>query len=468
MSASSHHHYSLLERLHCPENALIFHKALAIIKPHSDTIANHFYITLLGNVNAAHFINNDIVKKRLRNSMAAWINASFYYRENKALIDEHINNQIKIGTVHSRIDLPMRLMDYGMFIIKNEVMQLLKNSDLTKDEQAAAMIVAGQSLDIANALINESYQGDMVITEKNSQAFKLQFCNHNLAVDCEKLRSSLSDWMRELLLAIQQERFDGKDISTIRHSHFGLWVMHKAKLFLATSEYDLLLQLLNKMDESVCSLIAEFEHLNKRKQTLGVLNHSVSEAMWLLENITKAIIDQDSGRDSLTRLFNRRYLETVLKHEIECSLQNNLTFGLLMLDIDFFKKVNDTYGHDAGDKVLMQLASILTHEVRAGDFIFRLGGEEFLIVLSDVSHPVLSRVGEKIRRVVESTTFKIDQTPNLGVTISIGAALHDGHPDFLRVIKATDEALYEAKKTGRNRVVAKPLATTYAELNALD
>lgn len=468
MSISKRHYLNLLEKIHCPENEAILLKISDIVEPHSDAIARHFYNTMLGNAKAAHFINHDIVKKRLRASMSAWITSAFCYQNSSQLLNEYVDYQIKVGCVHGRIDLPMRFVDYGMFLIKAEVLRLLKESALDKNQQTTAMILAVQLLDIALALINESYQGDMVVNEKNAQSFKLQFSTHNLAFDCEKLRASLSDWMRELLLTIQQERFDAGNIATVRHSNFGLWVVHKAKLFLPVSEYEMLVQLLNTMDESVSCLVNDFEHLETRKETLGLLNHSVSKAMWLLGDIAKAIIDQDSGRDPLTRLFNRRYLETVLRHEIECSLQNDLIFGLVMLDIDFFKKINDSYGHDVGDKVLTQLADILVHEIRAGDFIFRLGGEEFLIVLSDINTQILERVGEKIRGIVEQTDFVIDDGQILTLTVSVGIAAHDGHPDFLRTLKQADEALYEAKNSGRNRViVAKPPVTTYAQLEEL-
>jgi len=469
MTISKQHYHNLFEKIHCKENESIIIKISGIIKPNSDAIATHFYNTMLGNAKAAHFINHDIVKKRLHASLSAWINLAFSYSHNSGLINDYVDYQIKIGHIHGRIDLPMSFVVYGMFLIKDEVMQLLKESSLNRDDLAKAMILANQILDLGLALINESYQGDLVVNEKNIQSFKLQFSAHNLALDCERLRASLSDWMRELLLNIQQERVDINSLPTIRHSNFGLWVTHKAKLFLSESEYDMLVLLLSNIDESMSTLIAEFDQLDKRKEALNSLDQYVSKTMWLLENIAKEIIDQDSGRDPLTRLFNRRYLDTVLRHETECSLKKDLTFGLVMLDIDFFKKINDTYGHDSGDKVLEQLASILTQQVRAGDFIFRLGGEEFLIVLSDIDERVLERIGEKIRSAVDCAKFVIEKEPSLAVTISLGVAMHDGHPDFLRTVKLADDALYDAKRNGRNCVViAEQPVIDHAKLEELE
>lgn len=458
MAISKQHYHHLLEKIYCKANEPILGKISETIKPHSDAVATHFYITMMDNKKAAYFINHDIVKTRLHASLSAWIHSAFAYRDNSELINDYIDYQIKIGHIHGRIDIPMSFVVYGMFLIKKEVMRLLRESSLSGDDLPTAMILASQILDINLALINESYQGDMVTNEKDVQSFKLQFSAHNLAMDCERLRASLSDWMRELLLNIQQNSLNADTLPTIKHSNFGLWVTHKAKLFLAAAEHQTLVELLIKMDASMQTLAAEYDRPDKRMAAINSLNLYISKAMWLLENVAKEIITQDSGRDPLTRLFNRRYLDTVLRHETECSLKSNLTFGLVMVDIDFFKQVNDTYGHDGGDRVLSQLANILTQHVRAGDFVFRLGGEEFLVVLSDVNEIVLARVGEKFRAEVESAEFSVAKDTSLAITISIGAALHDGHPDFLRTVKLADEALYKAKHTGRNRVVIAELA----------
>jgi diguanylate cyclase len=217
------------------------------------------------------------------------------------------------------------------------------------------------------------------------------------------------------------------------------------------------------MDEAMTVLINEFNQLEKRKGNLITLNISVSRALWVMSDIAKEIIYKDNGRDPLTHLFNRRYLNTVLRHETECSLQRNLIFGLVMIDIDFFKKINDTFGHDNGDVVLAQLADILMSQVRAGDFVFRLGGEEFLIVLSDIDEKVLERIGNKLRLEVENTKFILRDEREISLTVSIGAAMHDAHPDFQRTLKRADDALYEAKRNGRNQVVVAKTLNTYVD-----
>jgi diguanylate cyclase len=468
MSNSKQHYHLLLKKIHCKEHEEIINKISEVIKPFSDEIATYFYSTMLANVRASYFINHDIVKKRLHKSMKDWINLSLSYKHNDEIIASYISFQLQVGHVHGRIDLPVSLVNHGMYLIKEKVSQILKNSAFERDKLADGLIILNQIFDIGLSLINESYQGDLVFNEKEAQAFKLQFSSQNLAFDCERLRASLSNWMRELLLDIHQENFDIAHTTTIRHSDFGLWVTHKSKLFLSNLEAEPLIKLLNAIDDAMISLIKDFSNTEKRKAALMALNVSVSKALWILDDIAKEIIAKDNGKDPLTRLFNRRYLDTVLRHETECSLKNDLIFGVMMLDIDFFKKINDSFGHDNGDRVLMQLAEVLTHAVRAGDFVFRLGGEEFLIILSDIDENILERVAQKLRVEVQNTKFLLNDDNELAITISIGVAIHNGHPDFQLTLKQADEALYKAKNNGRNRVeVAKAVGMTYADLDSL-
>lgn len=445
----------ILRNIHQIENAMLLENAATIVAPHCEEIAKNFYKEMLTNEKAANFLNHDEVKKRLTASMANWITSIFVYRESHEAIDEFKKYQLKIGHIHGKIGLSVSFVNYGMYIIKQDILKLLIASELTRQELGKTLILVNQILDCTLQIINESYEGDLVLNEKDSHAFKIQFSTHHLAFDCERLRTSLSDWMRDLLLNIQENSFDTQRLLTIRHSNFGLWITHKAKLFLSNRpEYTSLIGLLDSMDETMRKIVGCLQDESQKIVYLKELNALVTQANWVLGDIAKEIIDQDNGRDPLTRLFNRRYLDTVMRHETASSLKNGMVFGVIEIDIDFFKKINDTYGHDNGDKVLMQLAEMLTHDVRAGDFIFRLGGEEFLIVLGDVTDRILHSVAEIIRMTVSNTAFKLADNKTLAVTVSIGTALHDGHPDFQRTIKLADDALYQAKHNGRNQVVA--------------
>jgi two-component system cell cycle response regulator len=159
--------------------------------------------------------------------------------------------------------------------------------------------------------------------------------------------------------------------------------------------------------------------------------------------------------DSLTGLHNRRYLETHLQTLYEQASSRGKPLSVLVLDIDFFKAVNDTHGHDAGDEVLKEFANRMRKNVRGIDLVCRLGGEEFVVVMPDTDLTVASIVGERVRQTVASERFSVQKgSKALDVTVSIGLSAY--HPSMTGpedLLKKADEALYRAKREGRNRLV---------------
>jgi|GEM_PF-757171 len=451
-------HKQKLKELHAVQNKIVFERILAAVKPQSEDIVNQFYRVLLNNTAAIKFLNHDTVKSRLRLTLAQWLIDTFSFRSQSDELETYYQYQLEIGRIHARIDLPMSLVNYGMSLIKTHVMLALKNSKLKRDDLADMLILAMHVLDWSLAVIGESYEHDMVANEKNAQSLKMHISAQNLAFDYERLCTSLSEWMRKLLLQIAQNKYDPSLQSTIRHSNFGLWISHKAHLFLAgRPELSVLITLVDNIDEEMRQLAIHIHQKNSTSidSTLGNLNDYISKTIWVLGNIAKDIFEEENGRDPLTHLFNRRYLETVMRHETVYSLENGILFGTLIIDIDFFKRINDMHGHSGGDCILEQLAEVLTQQVRGGDFVFRLSGEEFLIVLADVDQTIIHRVAEKVRSAIANYPFKLNEK-HVSVTVSIGTAIHDRHPDFNRTIQRAKEALADAKENGKNQVVSAP------------
>jgi two-component system, cell cycle response regulator len=159
--------------------------------------------------------------------------------------------------------------------------------------------------------------------------------------------------------------------------------------------------------------------------------------------------------DALTGLFNRRYMETHLATLVEQAANRGKPIAVLMLDIDYFKAVNDTHGHDAGDDVLREFSLRVRKSIRNIDLACRLGGEEFVIVMPETDMGVATMVAERLRRMIANEPFAIqDGTRQLNVTISIGiASLTSPTDNAPAILKRADQALYRAKRDGRNRVV---------------
>lgn len=160
--------------------------------------------------------------------------------------------------------------------------------------------------------------------------------------------------------------------------------------------------------------------------------------------------------DALTGLYNRRYMENHLAALIDQAASRGKPLALLVLDIDHFKSVNDTHGHDAGDDVLREFALRMRKSIRGLDLACRYGGEEFVIVMPETEMSVATAVAERLRRRIASEPFLIQQgSGSIDVTISIGIATLDASSDNgAKILKRADQALYRAKRDGRNRVVA--------------
>ncbi|HMT14392.1 MAG TPA: PleD family two-component system response regulator [Aestuariivirga sp.] len=175
-----------------------------------------------------------------------------------------------------------------------------------------------------------------------------------------------------------------------------------------------------------------------------------------LRSSVKASIEM-SVTDPLTGLYNRRYMHTHLAHLVEHSNNRGKPLALISMDVDHFKAINDTYGHDAGDRVLQELAERIRRNTRNVDMCCRVGGEEFIVVLPNSDMELTRRVAERLRRTMAGRPFPISSNDSQGipVTVSLGLAVLNGPGDMVEdLLKRADMALYEAKRQGRNRVIA--------------
>ena len=175
----------------------------------------------------------------------------------------------------------------------------------------------------------------------------------------------------------------------------------------------------------------------------------------LEENFQRAMYDA-ALRDDLTKAFNKKYFLDRLEQEVSFARRHGSFLSLLMFDVDHFKRINDTFGHVAGDQVLARLAQVTQSTVRAEDVFGRYGGEEFAVICRGIPLADAATMAERLRAMVAGAQF-VYEAGVIPVTISIGVA---GYPEVavqnaLELIAAADEALYGAKRGGRNRVVVK-------------
>ncbi|WP_127143398.1 PleD family two-component system response regulator [Pelagibacterium montanilacus] len=159
--------------------------------------------------------------------------------------------------------------------------------------------------------------------------------------------------------------------------------------------------------------------------------------------------------DELTGLYNRRYLDRHLQMILDKAQEQDREMAVMMLDIDFFKAVNDTHGHDVGDKILKEFAVRLQRHIRGVDLACRFGGEEFVVVMPDTGTAQAEAIAERVRVAMAEQGFSVGTELPLAVTVSVGLAFNErDHDTPETLIKRADVALYRAKRAGRNRVVA--------------
>jgi diguanylate cyclase (GGDEF)-like protein len=157
--------------------------------------------------------------------------------------------------------------------------------------------------------------------------------------------------------------------------------------------------------------------------------------------------------DALTQTHNRRYFNEALEREYNRSLRYRRSLSLILFDIDHFKKINDTYGHVAGDSVLRQLAMVVKPRLRQQDCLARVGGEEFAVLLPEVENPGARIAADKVRAIVEAARFLVDNK-EFGCTVSVGVITFDARMTSPQMLyEMADKNLYAAKNGGRNRVV---------------
>jgi two-component system cell cycle response regulator len=193
-----------------------------------------------------------------------------------------------------------------------------------------------------------------------------------------------------------------------------------------------------------------------RQELLARINTQVRRARYAeqLRLSVQASIEM-AVTDSLTGLYNRRYMETHLVHLVEHAVNRGKPLSCLAVDVDYFKPVNDSHGHDVGDRVLQELAARIRDNIRSVDMACRVGGEEFTIILPNTEQTVAHHVAERIRKAVANKPFNVGSPAGpLNITVSVGLSSLEGPDDKMEdFLRRADQGLYRAKRDGRNRVI---------------
>jgi diguanylate cyclase (GGDEF)-like protein len=196
--------------------------------------------------------------------------------------------------------------------------------------------------------------------------------------------------------------------------------------------------------------VTERKHVEKR---LRYVNDRLQTQLIEI-GVLQSKLREQAIRDPLTHLFNRRYLEETLERELARAAREDYSLCVIMIDLDHFKRVNDTHGHQAGDEVLKALALTLSEQCRRGDFACRFGGEEFVVVMPNINMDTAYERAENIRQSLNSLHVPYGQY-KLTITISMGIACYPINGETREaILRAADQAMYGAKEAGRDHILS--------------
>jgi len=365
-------------------------------------------------------------------------------------IIEDINNNIRVKEreiTFKRTDdsTLLGLITIVPTIYLEEEVVLACISDITKQKKLQHDVVKSEKL--LKELMN-SIQDMITVVDLDGN---ITFAN-NSARNVFDIETG-NDFSSENILSVLAER----DLSRLKSENIPILSQHPSPTEYKSVQRDGITTDIEVIGTVLCDennkangIIYVSRDVTERKQAEETLKQNSKD----IEKMNNALIEVNrvlknrSIRDSLTNLYNHQYINEILEQELLKANITNQHLCVMMLDIDFFKHVNDTYGHQVGDDVLVGTSNIMLHNVRITDFVGRYGGEEFLVILPDIHLEDARQLAERLRLSIQEYDFGVK---DLKITISIGLTQLDSE-DGTSIVNRVDTLLYQAKRKGRNRI----------------
>lgn len=410
-----------------------------------------FYDYMLSHSESALFLNTEQVSTRLSDSMFNWLRSVLgSAHEDISLL---LAKQRDIGVVHARIGLPIDLVNRGARKLKDELYRVLKQkvdypSGLLSDAICFSSLAMDTALEAMTVSYSPSYQNSLHTQEQ----YRLQTIYDDVNVERERQIRSFTDWENQFIYNVATG-MPFAELVFLANSDFGMWYSHKGKHILGSGHLQTEMELLlAEIDSRLMQTFTDCHPTDaERTSLLQDVRQLSAKIHYLLASMFEALVKQENGKDSLTQLLNRRFIPTIMRREISLALHARKPFTLAMLDIDYFKQINDRFGHNTGDITLKSVAAIIYEHIRSSDYVFRYGGEEFMVLLVESDVIQANIILETLRMKIADLRIPVSAAESFSITVSIGIAEYDYHPDYKQLVDKADRALYLAKNNGRNR-----------------
>lgn len=441
------------ERLQaCPPAvlALLSEQAQQSLAP----LADLFYDVLERDPRALRFLSHAQVGQQLKPALQRWLAQLLTATPDQ--VDALMAGHRHVGQVHARIGVPVDLVTRGIRILRQQLGTRIAARPAAPEHRLAAIGCLDLALDLALEGMTLAYTSAHDRATRTDAAYRLFTLVQNAAAERERQRALLLDWENNLLYRVAGHLPWEGQVPHLSASAFGLWYTHKAiPSFGDSPETERVQTLIDQVDQALDRL-RKRQYPAERARALSDIREYIGTIRQLLAMLFERTGELEAGSDTLTHLLNRRFLPTVLRREIELADQKKARFAVALLDLDHFKRINDDHGHDAGDRALQLVAHLLNQHTRGSDYVFRMGGEEFLLVLVAVDESQACAIAEGLRRRIEATAVVLADGSRVAITASIGVALYEGHPDYEQMLNRADAAMYRAKREGRNQVMLAP------------
>lgn len=428
-------------------------QAADIAVAHAQALSVEFYRVVLADPHAEEFLSNEQVEKQLKTALEKWLIDILSC--NVGDVEGLMAAQHTVAEVHARIGIPVELVEMGFRVLKKILYPVIIYGPQPSADKLQIYHFAINSIDLAMEVMSRAFSFSESSMAKEDENYRIFSLLENAEEEKERQISSLLSWELEVIYKVVLDGDIGNTLP-LSQSDFGLWFNHKGRhYFSGIAEVGHISRLLQDFDGILAAINDTTKPLNAkthRNKFLLQLRSTVSQITTLLRELFEEVSRHEVGMDVLTRLLNRRFLPTIFKREIAHANRAGTPLSILVIDVDRFKHINDTWGHNTGDEILRRVSQVFYDNVRSSDYVFRYGGDEFIIVLTESTAHDTLRTAERIRSRVEKTKVKAPNGEEIFLSLSIGAAMFSGHPDYERLIQLADEALYIAKKQGRNRV----------------
>lgn len=369
---------------------------------HASVLITDFYRVVLADPIVAEFLTTEQVERQLQEALRRWLVDVLSCQVGQ--VEEQIRAQQRAADVHARIGISVDLVEMGFRVLKKLLLPIINATPHPSDVKLSIYHYAINSIDLAMEVMSRAYVFSENNAAKEDENYRIFALMENAEEEKERQTAALLTWEMTLLYKVMLDSSIGNS-RPLGQSDFGLWFSHKGRhYFSGIAEAGHISRLIQEFDEAFNEVRQADDALRDRSRQVKFLRQArniLSQIVTLLRELFDEVSRHEVGMDVLTRLLNRRFLPTIFKREITHAARAGTPLSALLIDVDKFKQINDTWGHNTGDEILRKVAGAFYDNVRTCDYVFRYGGDEFLIVLTEITEADALRIAERIRKRVE-------------------------------------------------------------------